>query len=287
MKVLQVLPLTRHMVGLSPPDTAFSSQTLKRLNTQTLASNHIRKVKMSSSRTELFDLLRRSNPDQPNSYDLSETQDCYICHRTLVDMRCGDHRSEEYAYQLRCGHTFGVDCLVTWLEQDIKNTCPMCREPIVLPDLLPTERGYWYSTLAEWTPGQTYGGDSRSDADTWAIEAEHVYHRFWDDLLRWLDGATSAEDWMCGRLPVVTDGLNAPNVSLFADAGLHNGHRMEHFERASPINFPLLQTYARIAGQRSGNLVTPDIETYRRMIRNEERVQQSRQELLTRIPVDE
>ncbi|KFY74440.1 hypothetical protein V499_05532, partial [Pseudogymnoascus sp. VKM F-103] len=55
---------------------------------------------------------------------------CSICHEFTGIPRCGEEEHDgrvEKVASLPCGHRFGHLCLLAWLDQDLGQTCPLCR----------------------------------------------------------------------------------------------------------------------------------------------------------------
>ena len=59
---------------------------------------------------------------------------CPICTTSTMTLRAVPHNSQdqERAYLLPCGHTFGTQCLDTWLN-DGNDSCPICRFELSYP----------------------------------------------------------------------------------------------------------------------------------------------------------
>ena len=53
--------------------------------------------------------------------EFSNESSCMICHGEY------DTDSVDAAVRLPCNHHVGLECISTWLSQDSKNSCPMCR----------------------------------------------------------------------------------------------------------------------------------------------------------------
>lgn len=71
----------------------------------------------------------------PSASELIDTA-CHICREPFL--------SKEIALKLRCGHLCGATCLIRWLaplSNEVRNTCPMCRQPI-LGDLNLKDQNY-------------------------------------------------------------------------------------------------------------------------------------------------
>ena len=54
-----------------------------------------------------------------NKFTHEDNSSCVICYK----------KKKEYITLNQCSHKFCTDCLATWCSK--KNTCPMCREPIL------------------------------------------------------------------------------------------------------------------------------------------------------------
>lgn len=56
---------------------------------------------------------------QQRSYE-SKAYQCAICYTHAIDC------------QLKCGHLYCMECLLTWMDDDRSHTCPTCKQPIII-----------------------------------------------------------------------------------------------------------------------------------------------------------
>ena len=72
-----------------------------------------------------------------------DNRECPICREALQL-----HENKKTAAQLTCGHAFGRECIISWLQ--IGTTCPMCRATVIeIPEILETPRTIGQMELAE------------------------------------------------------------------------------------------------------------------------------------------
>ena len=81
--------------------------------------------------------------------ELANDSRCIICHHEYSLANSDDATTieeAEEAVRLPCGHRAGRKCILTWLQQNKKDSCPICRMRFFLavpwPQLVPDER-YW------------------------------------------------------------------------------------------------------------------------------------------------
>ncbi len=96
-----------------------------RLGSSTTMSNNLKKLEIinSTATAVLIEVIEPENAnDDDEPWDLS--RQCNIC--------MSPYELQETKSKLPCNHLFHEKCLTMWLIDNNKDTCPMCRRPVIL-----------------------------------------------------------------------------------------------------------------------------------------------------------
>ncbi|KAF2180560.1 hypothetical protein K469DRAFT_692755 [Zopfia rhizophila CBS 207.26] len=61
-----------------------------------------------------------------------EDQNCPICMRLYHAERDGANASPEVPVRTTCGHVLGQQCIMRWIDEEKKDTCPLCRTDLFI-----------------------------------------------------------------------------------------------------------------------------------------------------------